>query len=102
MCTYMAEESLYDNEVYRLHMLNECKRVAEICYILLCKGVEDGDELDYYSLLELVLEELRAFPEDEKIELTPAEVQLMCMRSHDSFNIELRHILEDIKREDPL
>lgn len=79
--------------------MNECKRVAEICYLLLYKAGEDGEVIEYRDLLKKTLQELSELPEDEKIELNTAEVQLMCLRSQQAFYEELQSAIEEMKLE---
>lgn len=96
---FEKETSLYNNLEYQRHILNECKRVAEICYLLLYKAGEDGEVIEYRDLLKKTLQELSELPEDEKIELNTAEVQLMCLRSQQAFYEELQSAIEEMKLE---
>ena len=93
------ENTLYDNSVYQRRLLNECKRVAEICYILLMAAGEEGEKLEYIDLLDKTHEELSFFPEDEKIQLSPSEIQLMCVRCHENFYNEIQELIEKMKLE---
>lgn len=96
---FEKETSLYNNLEYQRHILNECKRVAEICYLLLYKAGEGGEVIEYHDLLKKTLQELSELPEDEKIELNTAEVQLMCLRSQQAFYEELQSAIEEMKLE---
>jgi len=89
--------SLYDNLDYQRHILNECRRVAEICYMLLYKAGDENEVLEYSDLLEKTLQELSELPNDEKIELNASEVQLMCLRSQQAFYEELKDAIEQMK-----
>lgn len=96
------DTSLYDDYEYQRHVLNECKRVSEVCYLLLYKAGEDGEVLEYPELLEKTLRDLSELPEDEKIELNLSEIQLLCLRCQEAFYEELQDAIEKMKRDGEL